>query len=299
MASLRARLAEGGVVAPGAHDALTAVLASRAGFDTVYVSGFAFEATQLGAPDVAVATMTELAMHVSRITSSTDLNVVCDIDTGFGGPNSLHRTVREFERSGAAAIQIEDQMEPKRCPFIGGRQVVNRDAAASRIRIAAEARKDGGMLIVARTDADEISTDEVVERCRLFSSAGADLVLPMVRNLDGRPIADRTPIERMRMYEDLIERVDHPVVTLDPPPGYTAQDLFDIGASLVVIPLSTLEAATTAVIEYFESLRNSGSSEAYMAATPPRLAANLDMMNALGLEEYLEREGAVLRRDGA
>ncbi|MFH5824565.1 oxaloacetate decarboxylase [Georgenia sp. AZ-5] len=295
MSTLRARLKEGGVVAPGAHDALTAVLARRAGFNTIYVSGFAFEATQLAAPDMGMATMTELAAHVSHIDSAAGVEVICDVDTGFGGPNSLHRTVRELERSGAAAIQIEDQAEPKRCPFVGGRQVVDRDTAVARIRIAAESRQSD-MLIIARTDADEISTDEVVERCRLFAAAGADLVLPMVRNLDGRPITDRTPSERMRICEDLVERIGHPVVTLDPPAGHTAQDLFDIGVSLVIMPLASLEAATTAVVEYFDSLRDTGSSEAHTTAYPPRLAANLDMMNALGLAEYLERDEAMPRR---
>jgi len=295
MSTLRTRLEEGGVVAPGAHDALTAVLARRAGFSTIYVSGFAFEATQLGAPDMAIATMTELSTHVSHMVAAAGVDAICDVDTGFGGPNSLHRTVREFERAGAAAIQIEDQTEPKRCPFLGGRQVLDRTTAAARIRIASEARQSNDMLIIARTDADEISTEEVVERCRLFAAAGADLVLPMVRNLDGRPITDRTPMERMRIYEDLVERIGHPVVTLDPPPGHTAQDLFNIGVSLVVMPLASLEAVTTAAADYFDSLRDTGSSEAYASASPPRLAANLDLMNALGLEKYLERDEVMSR----
>lgn len=292
MNSLRARLKEGGVVAPGAHDALTAVLARRAGFESVYLSGFAFEATQLGAPDMGLATMSELANHASQIVNASGVNLICDVDTGFGGPNSLHRTVQEFERLGAAAIQIEDQSDPKRCPFLGGRKVVDRDTAFARIRIASEARQGDEMLIIARTDADETSTSEVVARCRLFAEAGADLVLPMVRNLDGRPLTDRTPLQRMRIYEDLVERIDHPMVTLDPPPGHTAQDLFDIGVALVIMPLASLEASTTATINYFDSLRDTGASDAYTTAAPPRLAANLEMMQILGLDEYTQREEA-------
>ena len=296
MNSLRDRLKQGGVIAPGAHDALTAVLARQAGFESVYVSGFAFEATQLGAPDMGLATMSELATHVSHIVNATNLDVICDVDTGFGGPNSLHRTVREFERLGAAAIQIEDQADPKRCPFLGGRKVVDRETATARIRIAVESRTGNDMLIIARTDAYEISMTEVVERCRLFVEAGADLVLPMVRSLDGRPITDRTPLERMRIYEELVGRIGHPIVTLDPPPGYSAQDLFDIGVSMVILPLACLEAATTAALNYFDSLRGTGSSEAYSAATPPRLAANLDMMRVLGLDEYVRRDEAIAGR---
>lgn len=290
MNSLRTRLKNGGVIAPGAHDALTAVLAQKAGFESIYVSGFAFEATQLGAPDMGLATMSELATHVSHIVNATNVDVICDVDTGFGGPNSLHRTVREFERLGAAAIQIEDQADPKRCPFLGGRKVVDRETAVARIRIASEARQGEDMLIIARTDADEISTSEVVERCRLFAEAGADLVLPMVRNLDGIPLTDRTAQERMNIYADLVDRIEHPLVTLDPPPGFTAQDLFNIGVALVVMPLASLEASTTAAINYFDSLRATGSSDAHMAAFPPRLPANLEMMQSLGFDEYVLRD---------
>lgn len=290
MNSLRTRLKNGGVVAPGAHDALTAVLARQAGFQSIYVSGFAFEATQLGAPDMGLATMSELATHVSHIVNAAGVDVICDIDTGFGGPNSLHRTVREFERLGTAAIQIEDQADPKRCPFLGGRKVVDRDTAVSRIRLASEARQGGEMLIIARTDADEVSTSEVVERCKLFAEAGADLVLPMVRNLDGVPLTDRTPRERMNIYEDLVERIGHPMVTLDPPPGFTAQDLFNIGVALVIMPLASLEASTTAAINYFGSLRDTGASEAYVSTFPPKLPANLEMMRILGLDEYVKRD---------
>lgn len=290
MNSLRTQLRNGGVIAPGAHDALTAVLAHRSGFGNVYVSGFAFEATQLGAPDMAVASLSELVNHVARITSAVDVNAIVDVDTGFGGANSVHRTVREFERAGAAAIQIEDQAEPKRCPFLGGRKVVDRDTAVARVKLAVESRTSDELVIIARSDADELSLEEVVERCRRFAEVGADLVLPMVRNLDGRALTDRSPAERMDIYARLREAIGHPIVTLDPPPGYTAHDLFGVGAAMVVVPLISLEAAVSATINYFDSLMSTGSSEAYTQENPPRLAANLDMMKALGLDDYIARE---------
>ncbi|RSZ63836.1 isocitrate lyase/PEP mutase family protein [Corynebacterium hylobatis] len=290
MNSLRTQLASGGVIAPGAHDALTAVLARRAGFSTIYASGFAFEATQLGAPDMGIATMRELADHTARLTAATPgLNVIVDVDTGFGGPNSVHRTVREFVRAGAAAIQIEDQADPKRCPFLGGRSVVDQDAAVARVKLAVEARGSDDLLIIARSDADELGFDEVVTRCRRFAEEGADLVLPMVSNLDGIAFADRSPEERMDVYRSLIEAIGHPLVTLDPPPGFTAQDLLNLGASVVVLPLISLQAAANATISYFDSLRETGSSDAYKAANPPVLAANLDMMEVLGLADYEDR----------
>lgn len=294
MNTLMDQIRAGGAVIPGAHDALTAVLAQRAGFRSVYVSGFAFEATQLGAPDMAVAGMSELATHVARMSAAApDLDIIADVDTGFGGPNSVHRTVREFIRSGAAAVQIEDQAEPKRCPFLGGRKVVDREVAVARVALAVQARGPAEMLIIARTDADEVSYAEVVERCRRFADAGADLVLPMVRNLDGRALTDRTPAERMDLYERLVRDIGHPIVTLDPPPGYTAQDLFNVGVAAVILPLASLEASANAAITYFGSLRESGSSEAYSATTPPQLAANIEMMKALGLDDYLAREQSV------
>lgn len=290
MNSLRPRLAAGGVIAPGAHDALTAVLAHRAGFSTVYASGFAFEATQLGAPDMGIATMRELADHTARLTAATPgASVIVDVDTGFGGPNSVHRTVREFVRAGAAAIQIEDQADPKRCPFLGGRKVVEQDTAVARLKLAVAARGSDDMMIIARTDADEMGFDEVVTRCRRFGEEGADLVLPMVSRLDGITFTDRSPEERMDVYASLREAIGHPMVTLDPPPGYTAQDLFDVGVSVVVLPLISLQAAANATISYFDSLRETGSSDAYKSANPPALEANLEMMKILRLTEYEER----------
>lgn len=290
MNTLHTQLADGGVIAPGAHDALTAVLAQRAGFSTIYASGFAFEATQLGAPDMGIATMRELADHTTRLTAAApELNAIVDVDTGFGGPNSIHRTVREFVRAGAAAIQIEDQADPKRCPFLGGRKVVDQDTAVARIRLAVEARGSDDMMIIARTDADELGTEEVVTRCQRFAEEGADLVLPMVRSLDGISLDNRSSQERIDLYGTIAEKIGHPLVTLDPPPGFTAQDLFDAGASLVVLPLISMQAALNAAISYFESLSTTGSSDAYTAANPPTLAANLDMMEILGLADYEAR----------
>lgn len=290
MSKLREQISAGGVVVPGAYDALSAVLAERSGFDAVYLSGFAFEAAQLGAPDMALSTMSELAAHASRIVESTSASVICDIDTGFGGPNSVRRTIRAFERAGVAAVQIEDQAEPKRCPFLGGRKVLPRDAAVSRVRTAVEARRGEDLLVIARTDADDISTDEVVERSRLYGQAGADLVLPMVRNLDGRPITDRTPAERMQIYAELVERIGFPVVALDPPLGFTPQDVLDLGVAMVIMPLASLEAATSALIGYYDEVYRNGHAGGYFSANPKKLPANLDMMRALGLDDYLKRE---------
>ena len=290
MKKLRESLAQGGVIAPGAHDALTALLAERAGFSTVYVSGFAFEATQLGAPDMGIASMKELADHTARLVAATpDLNVIVDVDTGFGGPNNVHRTVQEFSRAGAAAVQIEDQADPKRCPFLGNRKVVDQDTAVARIKLAVKARENDDMLIIARTDADELGLEEVVTRCQRFADAGADLVLPMVNVIDGKRFLDREPEERMEIYHTLINRIDAPMVTLDPPPGYTAQDLFSMGSALAVLPLISLQAATNASISYFNTLKETGSSDTYVNANPPTLKANLDMLSILGLKSYEAR----------
>lgn len=296
MKNLRKELAQGGVTAPGAHDALTSILAQRSGFSTVYASGFAFEATQLGAPDMGIASMKELVDHTARLTAAAPgLNVIVDADTGFGGPNNIHRTVREFIRAGAAAIQIEDQADPKRCPFLGGRRVVDQDTAVAKIKLAVDARGNDDMLIIARTDADEAGLAEIITRCKRFADVGADLVLPMVSAIDGIPFINRDPEERMDIYRTLIAEIGSPVATLDPPPGYTVQDLFDAGAALVTLPLMSLQAATNAAIAYFDSLRETGSSEAYVRANPPTLNANLDMMKLLGLDNYEDRLNSMPR----
>src|SRR6185437_9530053 len=153
-ATLKSRLSKPPiVVAPGIYDALTALIASQAGFDTLYVSGAAIAYTRLGRPDIGLVSMTEVADTLTLIRDRTASQLIVDADTGYGNALSVVRTVHQFERAGANAIQLEDQDFPKRCGHLDGKSLIPADEMCGKIRAAADARRSREMLIIGRTDA--------------------------------------------------------------------------------------------------------------------------------------------------
>jgi 2-methylisocitrate lyase-like PEP mutase family enzyme len=175
-ANLRSLLQSGPIVqAPGAYDGLTATLIEQAGFPAVYMTGAGTSAAR-GYPDYGLLTLTEMVDNAAIIARATRLPVISDADTGYGNELNVTRTVREFEARGVAAIHIEDQVAPKRCGHLDGKEVVSREEFAIKIRAAAAARRDPDFVIIARTDARAvIGFDEAVERARLAIAAGADM----------------------------------------------------------------------------------------------------------------------------
>lgn len=172
---MRDAMANGVVACPGAANALTALLVQEAGFRACYVTGAGIANTYLGVPDIGLVTLTELAAHVSAIRDAVDLPLVVDADTGFGNPVGTQRAVRVLERSGADAIQLEDQVFPKRCGHFGGKEIVPVDEMVAKVRAAVDARDHA--LIIARTDARAAEgVDAAVERAHRYVQAGADLV---------------------------------------------------------------------------------------------------------------------------
>jgi 2,3-dimethylmalate lyase len=176
-AALRERLAARPLlVVPGAANALTARLIVDAGFEAVYVTGAGIANTFLGKPDIGLVTLTELALHVAAIRDAVDVPLIVDGDTGFGNAINVRRTVRELERAGADAIQIEDQRFPKKCGHFAGKQLISAAEMTQKVRAAAEARGDSGMVIIARTDARATEGfDAAIARATAYAAAGADL----------------------------------------------------------------------------------------------------------------------------
>jgi len=176
-ARLRAMLAKPGmVVAPFAFDGLQARLAEEAGFDAVYMTGFGTAAAR-GYPDLGLLTMSEMIANVRSIANCVNVPVICDADTGYGNPVNVWRTVREYEDAGASALHIEDQVWPKRCGFLSGKQVIAMEDMVPKVRAACEARRDPNMVIIARSDAlQPCGWDETERRARAYRAAGADLI---------------------------------------------------------------------------------------------------------------------------
>lgn len=165
------------IVAPGAYDALTALLVERAGFEAVYLTGSGVSYTHLGAPDLGLVTETEMRDRLWQITDRVDLPVIADADTGYGGLLNVGRTVRDYERAGATAIQIEDQTFPKKCGHYANKSVVPIEEMCARLRAALDARVDPDLLIIGRTDAVATSGfDVALERANLMVSEGVDIV---------------------------------------------------------------------------------------------------------------------------
>lgn len=175
--AFRERLKKGGaVLMPGAANALAARVIDGLGFEAVYISGAGLTNTYLGMPDLGFVSLPEIAQHTSTIRNTTELPILVDADTGFGNALNVHHTVRTLERAGASAIQLEDQVNPKRCGHFSGKDVVDLGEARSRIKAAADARLDPNFLIVARTDACAThGFDAAIERAEAFIEDGADI----------------------------------------------------------------------------------------------------------------------------
>jgi 2-methylisocitrate lyase-like PEP mutase family enzyme len=259
--------AEGYVVAAACHDPLSARLAEEAGFPVVWANGSSMNMTMLALPDMGLSTMSEAVDHAARITSAVTVPLVLDVDTGFGGPVNVARTVRACERAGVAAIHIEDQADPKMLPHFGDRQIVPRRRAQDKIRAAVDARTDEDFVIIGRSDADEISIGELIERCNLYLEAGADMAMPIVIKVDGVPRSQIHPDALMDVYARIAREVEGPTfaMSMSMPRGYNARDLGELGYKIVPHGGSSLYAALYAMRAGLNYSWEHGTMEGFMA----------------------------------
>ncbi|WP_418276257.1 methylisocitrate lyase [Isoptericola jiangsuensis] len=249
--AFRERLRSGELLQlPGAFNPLSARLIERKGFDGVYVSG-AVVAADLGLPDVGLTTLSEVAGRAGQIARMTDLPTLVDADTGFGEAMNVARTVQTLEDAGVAGLHVEDQVNPKRCGHLDGKEVVDDATALQRIRAAVTARRDENLLIMARTDIRAgAGLEATVERAQALVDAGADAVFPeAMRDLDE--------------FEVVASTLDVPVLANMTEFGksalYTAAQLRDAGVAMVIHPVSLLRLAMGAADEALDTLRAEGS----------------------------------------
>jgi 2-methylisocitrate lyase-like PEP mutase family enzyme len=250
---LRALLARPEIlVLPGCADPLTARLAAAAGFEAVYATGAGIANTLLGVPDVGLVTMTELADHVRRIVAAVDAAVVVDIDTGFGNAINARRAVQEIERAGAAAVQIEDQVFPKRCGHFAGKEVIPEAEMVAKLRAVLDARADPDLVVIARTDALAVEGFEAaVARGRAYAAAGADLVFveaPTTEaQLSGLPAQVPAPL-----VANMVEGGKTPL--------HSAAELEAMGYRAVIYANAAMRVGAAAVRDAFHELRASGDT---------------------------------------
>jgi 2-methylisocitrate lyase-like PEP mutase family enzyme len=260
-AKLRAALTgQGLIVAPGVYDMVSARIADGLGFEALYMTGYGVSAS-LGLPDAGLATYTEMVARVAQICQGTATPVICDADTGFGGLLNLERTVKGYEAAGAAAIQIEDQVFPKRCGHTPGRRVIPADDMVRKIRVAAASRSSPDFLIVARTDArTSLGLDEALRRGTAYAEAGADILF----------------IESPESEEEMASigrHFDVPLIANMADGGRTPilprARLEALGYRIAIFPVTGLLAAAKALEGVYGALRAHGSSDALQADLYP------------------------------
>jgi len=237
----------------GAINAYAARLAERTGFKALYVSGGGVAASSLGVPDLGISTMDDVLTDVRRITDSTDLPVLVDIDTGWGGAFNIARTIRSMIKYGAAAVHIEDQVQAKRCGHRPGKAIVPREEMVDRIKAAVDAKTDPGFAIMARTDAIAVEgIDAAIDRALACVAAGADMVFPEA-------------VKDLATYRKFAQAVKVPILAniteFGSTPLFTVEELRGADVSLVLYPLSAFRAMSKAALAVYGAIRKDGTQK--------------------------------------
>jgi 2-methylisocitrate lyase-like PEP mutase family enzyme len=282
--TLSSRLARPPIlIAPGVYDALTALIAERAGFEALYVSGAGIAYTRLGRPDIGLVGMSEVAQTVALIRDRVGAHLIVDADTGYGNALNVQRTVRLLERAGAGAIQIEDQDFPKRCGHLDDKALIPAEEMAGKIKAAVDARASTETLIIARTDAAAVEGFErALARSELYREAGADLLFIE---------APRQRDELSRITQRLGDRTSKPVPLMvnmvegGKTPMLPAGELESLGFALVIFPGAIVRMLAKAAEDFYGSLKTHNSTEPFRARM-----FDFDALNRLiGTPEMLER----------
>ena len=266
------------LLAPGVYDALSALVAEQAGFEALYLSGASIAYTRLGRSDVGLVTATEVAQTLAHITERVHLPVIVDADTGFGNALNVQRTVHEFERAGAAMIQLEDQGFPKRCGHLDGKTVVPAAEMCGKLRAALDARRSSETLVLARTDAVAVEgVEAALERAERYLECGVDaLFIEALRSPEQMQAACGRFASRIPLLANMVEGGKTPVLDV--------QALGRLGFRIVIFPGGTARAVAHTLQRYYATLRKDGTTAALRGEM-----LDFDGINALiGTPELLE-----------
>jgi 2-methylisocitrate lyase-like PEP mutase family enzyme len=278
--TLRSRLSKPPIIiAPGVYDPLTALLATRAGFHSLYVSGAAIAYTRLGRPDIGLVSVSEVIDTVSLIRDRVDADLIVDADNGYGNALNVERTVRLLEKAGAGAIQLEDQSFPKRCGHLDGKALIPAGEMAGKIKAAVDSRHSNDTLIIARTDAVAVEGfQRAIERALLYRDAGADVLF----------------VEAPKTQEDIAGIVKHVggsvpllanMVEGGKTPMLSGPELEALGFSLVIFPGGIVRTLARTAVEYYASLAAHGSTQPFR----DRMFGFDEFNGVLGTPEMIER----------
>jgi 2-methylisocitrate lyase-like PEP mutase family enzyme len=280
-ATLRTALARNSpiLLAAGCYDALTASLVERAGFEAAYLSGASIAYSQLGRPDIGLVSAAEVSRTIALIRDRvSELPLIVDADTGFGNALNVQRTVRTFERAGASAIQLEDQLMPKRCGHLRGKRLVSAAEMSGKIRAAIDARLDPNTMIIARTDAIAVDGFEAaVARAHTYLEAGADvLFIEAPESLEQMLTLSETFAQRIPLLANMVEGGVTPV--------RNAGDLATMGFRLVIFPGALVRALVWTAERFLTDLQRTGSTESWS----DRMLDLKGLNNVLGTDALLD-----------
>ncbi|QIC07204.1 methylisocitrate lyase [Brevibacillus sp. 7WMA2] len=256
---------------PGAHDAMAALMARRAGFSALYLSGAAYTAS-CGLPDLGIVTSTEIAQRAKELIRATDLPVLVDIDTGFGGILNVARTAREMLEANVAAVQLEDQQLPKKCGHLNGKKLVTTEEMVQ--KIIAIKKVAPTLVLVARTDARSVEgLDAAIERARSYVEAGADAIFPEALE----------SAEEFRMFA---QRISAPLLAnmteFGKTPYYTAEEFAKLGYRMVIYPVTSLRVAAKAYERIFQVMKEQGTQKGELA----NMQTRSELYEAISYEEF-------------
>ena len=267
------------IAIPGVFNALVARMAERLGFQALYLSGAGLSAAA-GVPDVGLLTLNEFVDAARAITLGSSLPLLCDADTGFGEALNVERTVRLFETAGVAGIHLEDQLLPKRCGHLSGKQLVEPEAMAAKLRAAVAARRDPHFVIIARTDARGVTGfEDAVRRAKLYVQAGADAIFPEALETadEFAAFARAVPVP---LLANMTEFGKSPILDLP--------TLAGIGYRMVLYPLTALRAALRAAQQTLASIRDHGHQRDLL----PQMLTRAELYDLLGYSDYEQRDRA-------
>jgi carboxyvinyl-carboxyphosphonate phosphorylmutase len=267
------------VLAPGCYDALGARLVEEAGFPAVYMTGFGSAASLLGRPDVGLLTRSEMVDNARRIAQAVEIPVIADADTGYGNPIDVIRTVREYEAAGVSGLHLEDQVMPKKCGHLEGKELIGAGEMVAKVKAAVAARRSSEFVIIARTDARAAEgLEAALRRARAYREAGADMLF----------VEAPESIEEIRQVAGAL--ADVPLLFNyaegGKTPAVTHEFLRDVGFRLVIFPLSALLVATAAIRSVLAEIRKNGSPVDVLDSMP-RFGEFLDF---IGIEEIRQLE---------
>lgn len=265
------------LLAPGIYDALSGLIAEQSGAQAVYLSGASIAYTRFGRSDVGLVSVSEVHDTLAAVTDRIKIPIIVDADTGFGNALNVQRTVRNFERAGAAAIQIEDQSFPKRCGHLDGKVLIKTDEMVGKVKAAVDARKTSDTLIIARTDARAVEgLQEAIDRAHAYEEAGADILfIEAPRSVDELKVIRKSFHLNTPLLANMVEGGKTPVKTAD--------DLKSLGFNIVIFPGGAVRAATFQLQEYYAGLLENGSNAAFS-----KRMHDFDSLNAvIGTPELL------------